>query len=130
MYLLLDPSIKNEIHLALFEEDGRFDRVFSGRNRELLFCIDKFLRERKLTKEDVAGIMVVVGAGSFTSTRIAAVVANAFAYVRHTPVLAISEEQVDNAQALIPELLAQPKGQYVSATYSGAPHVTLPTRRR
>src|SRR3989338_5950478 len=130
MFLLINPSQKDEIHLFLFDEEKRVDKTFSGPNRELLFCIDKFLREQKLTKEDVAGIMVVVGAGSFTSTRIAAVVANAFAYVRHTPVLAISEEQVDNAQALIPELLAQPKGQYVSATYSGAPHVTLPTRRR
>ena len=125
MYLLIDPSVKNEIRLSLFDEGKKVDKTFSGRNRELLFCIDAFLKERKLTKADVEGIMVVIGAGSFTSTRIAAVAANAFAYARQIPVLAIAEEQVDHAQALIPELLKQPTGQYVSATYSGEANVTV-----
>ena len=67
--------------------------------------------------------MVVVGAGSFTSTRIACVVANTFAYVKQIPLLAISVEQVDEVQELVPELLKQKKGNYISATYSGEPNI-------
>ncbi|OGH71093.1 MAG: hypothetical protein A3C90_00535 [Candidatus Magasanikbacteria bacterium RIFCSPHIGHO2_02_FULL_51_14] len=125
MFLLINPSQKDEIHLFLFDEEKRVDKTFSGPNRELLFCIDKFLREQKLTKEDVAGIMVVVGAGSFTSTRIATVAANAFAYAHQISVLAIAKEQADGVQALIPELLKQPVGQYLSATYSGEANITV-----
>jgi len=125
MYLLIDLSNRDSIHLALFDEQHREDKVFEGRNRELLFCIDQLVESRKLKveSEEIEGIMVVVGTGSFTSTRIACVVANTFAYVRQIPLLAISVEQVGEVQELIPELLKQPKGQYISATYSGEPNL-------
>ncbi|HAT03771.1 MAG TPA: hypothetical protein DCS29_03295 [Candidatus Magasanikbacteria bacterium] len=125
MYLLIDMSIRDSIHLALFNADSREDKVFEGRNRELLFCIDQLVKSRKLKveSEEIEGIIVVVGAGSFTSTRIACVVANTFAYVKQIPLLAILIERVDQVQELIPELLKQPKGQYISATYSGEPNL-------
>lgn len=147
MYVLIDMSVFDAIHLALFDESFRIDEVYEGRNRELLKCIDMFLVSAMVETspavtppssspstsptrrgdsrgfEDVRGIMVVVGAGSFTSTRIAVVVANTFAYVRQIPLLAIGEEQIDHAQDLIPELLKQKPGQYISATYSGEPNI-------
>jgi tRNA A37 threonylcarbamoyladenosine modification protein TsaB len=67
--------------------------------------------------------MVVVGAGSFTSTRVACVVANTFAFVLQIPLLAISLKQAQNPQKLIPKLLKQKKGNYLSATYSGEPNI-------
>ena len=123
MYLLIDMSELDQIHLALFDSDKRTDKIFEGRNRELLFSLDQFLGEQGSGKEHIEGIMVVVGAGSFTSTRIACVVANTFAYVQHISLLAIGVEQIDTVQDLIPKLLNQPKGQYISATYSGEPNI-------
>ena len=67
--------------------------------------------------------MVVVGSGGFTSTRIACVVANTFAYVLQIPLLAIKREDADKAQSLIPKLLKQKPGHYLSATYSGEPNI-------
>lgn len=126
MYLLIDMSEFDQVHLALFDEQGRTDKIFESRNRELLFCIDEFIKSKvhkvkSLT--DLKGIMVVVGSGSFTSERIGCVVANTFAYVRQIPLLAISIEDVDRVQELIPKLLKQPKGQFISATYSGEPNI-------
>ena len=66
----------------------------------------------------------MVGVGSFTSTRIACVVANTFAYAMQIPLLAIKENEIENVQKLIPKLLKQPKGQYISATYSGEPNIS------
>ncbi|MBU2542524.1 hypothetical protein KJ785_03120 [Patescibacteria group bacterium] len=130
MYLLLDLSIKDVIHLALFDKQVIEHKKYSGMNRELLSCIDDFIRVCKVNKvhkvfkvEDLGGIMVVVGSGSFTSTRIACVVANTFAYVLQIPLLAIGEDKIDKVQELIPELLKQPRGQYISATYSGEANI-------
>jgi tRNA A37 threonylcarbamoyladenosine modification protein TsaB len=125
MYLLIDLSQKDEIKLSLFDESRLANKVFSGRNRELLFSIDKFLRSHKLKKEDLAGMLVVLGAGGFTSSRLAVTVANTFGYVLQIPVLAIDGDQAKDVKALIPELLKQPKGGYVSATYSGEPNINL-----
>ncbi len=124
MYLLIDMSQFDQIHLAIFDIEKRVDKTFEGRNRELLGCIDLFVKSQ-LSKVNcqIEGIMVVVGAGSFTSTRIAVVVANTFAYVRQIPLLAISVGDVEKVQAFIPELLKQPAGQYISATYSGEPNI-------
>ena len=130
MYLLIDMSGRDDIHLTLFDSDTIEYKNYSGRNRELLASIDNFFIEQKFDKKDLMGIMVVVGTGSFTSTRIACVVANSFAFVLQIPLLAIGQDKIDNAQSLISELLKQSeacpsmrRGQYISATYSGEPNI-------
>ncbi len=134
MYLLINLSVKDTIHLALFDEQSIEHKKYSGMNRELLSCIDNFCGEVAKTplsftrrgaggEVNVEGIMIVVGAGSFTSTRIACVVANTFAYVLQIPLLAIGEDKIESVQNLIPKLLQQPKGQYISATYSGEANI-------
>ncbi len=123
MYALFDLSGKDIIHLALFDEQKIVHKEVQGRNRELLVLFADFLEEQHLTKTDVAGIMTVVGAGSFTSTRLGTTVANTFAFVQQIPLLTITVEQIKDVQSLIPTLLKQPKGQYVSATYSAEANI-------
>ena len=147
MYLLFDLSIKDTIHLAVFDKKSIEHKNYSGRNRELLSCVDDFLMVNHLpcvpllVKEggskplpltrggapirigaerwSIGGIMVVTGAGGFTSTRVACVVANTFAYVLQIPLLAITLAEASDPQKLIPKLLKQKPGNYISATYSG-----------
>jgi len=123
MYLLIDLSIKDKIHLSLFDESDVNNFEHDGRNRELLSSIDAFFKSLKFDKKDLRGIMVVIGTGSFTNTRISVVVANSFAFLLGIPLLAIGVDQASVIQKLIPNLLAQPKGQYISATYSAPPNI-------
>ena len=143
MYLLIDISELNKIHLAIFDkksvrqaQDKIEHKYYSGRNRKLLVCIDKMFKGIR-SKEGsplgkggtgglLSGIMVVVGTGSFTSTRIACVVANTFAFALHIPLLAIKQAEIDKVQELIPKLLKQKPGHYLSATYSGEPNLGNP----
>ena len=127
MFLLLDPSNKDLIHLALFDEKATKWYECAGKNRELLQSVDSFFTEEGVAKESLQGIMVVVGAGSFTSTRIAAVIANVFGYVQGLPLLAITKEEANDTQALIPTLIQEPALQYISAAYSGEPNIRLKT---
>ncbi len=122
-YLLLNLAEKDEIHLALFDETNFKECKKKGQNRLLLQAIEEFLTGQNVSKKMVQGIMVVVGAGSFTNTRIATTTANVFAYVQRIPVFAIGVTDVSRVQALIPELLRQSVGQYISATYSGEPNL-------
>jgi len=120
MFLLFDLSVKDSIHLALFETETIEHKIYSDRNRELLSCVNDLLKEKR-----PSGIMVVVGSGSFTSTRIACVVANTFGYVLQIPLLAITKAEASDPQKLIKKLLKQPRGQYISATYSGEANIGL-----
>lgn len=131
MFLLIDTSEKDNIVLALFDKDNIEYKNYSVPNRELLGCIDKLFESQKSIKskvhkvsfDDLEGIMVVVGAGSFTNTRIACVVANTFAYDKQIPLLAIEKEETNKVQTLIPKLLKQKPGHYISATYSAEPNI-------
>lgn len=143
MYLLIDPSGHDKIHLALFNEKTIEHKTYSGRNREILGCINKLFNDPHLTSPLIrgrktshlppfnkggrggilAGIMVVVGVGGFTSTRVACVIANTFAYVLQIPLLAIKHNEIEKVQKLIPKLLKQKPGHYLSATYSAEPNI-------
>ena len=124
MFLLLNLSERDLINLSLFDEKTIYNTNFTGRNKDLLICIDKFLSKQSLKKENLRGIMVVVGSGGFTSTRISVVIANTFAYVLNIPVLAIDVKQSSRPQKLIPKLLKQPILQYITASYSAEPNIT------
>lgn len=123
MYILFNLSETNLIQFAVFDTESIEHKKYPAQNRELLVCLDEFLQEKKLSKKNVQGIMAVVGSGGFTSTRISVVIANTFAYVLRIPVLAITKDQVAEVQQFIPTLLAQPRGQYISASYSGEANV-------
>ena len=127
IYLLFDLSTKDQIHLALFDENSVEHKNYPGRNRELLSCTHNLLEVYKVRKvhkvKSIGGIMVVTGIGGFTSTRVACVVANTFAYVLRIPLLTITSAEASDPQKLIPKLLKQKSGNYISATYSGEANI-------
>lgn len=123
MYLLINPSEKNVISLALFDETTIEHKQYPVQNRELLSCVDSFLQEKNLNKKSIQGIITIVGTGGFTSTRIGTTLANAWAFAEKVPVLAVTFNEASDPQSLIFRLLAQTPGYYVSATYSAEPNV-------
>ncbi len=123
MYLGIDTSEFDNIHLVLFDKDSVLNKKVEAKNRDVLKTIDIFLSENRLSKKDVQGIAVVVGDGSFTSTRLAVTVANTFSYTQGIPVLPVSKDQLTEPRVLIERIDDQPKGQYISAEYSGEPNI-------
>lgn len=124
MYLVIDTSVRDQIVLAFFDEQKIERKTYQVMNREVLTCIDLFLTELGRKVEEIRGILVVVGAGGFSSTRIAVTVANTFGYVFHMPLLAITEEQAKMPQDMIETLLRQKPGMYILPEYSAEPNIT------
>jgi tRNA A37 threonylcarbamoyladenosine modification protein TsaB len=123
MYLLINTSQRDSVDLTFFDEGNSFDKHVDAKNRDLLLVIDEFLNEKKLNKEDVQGIAVVVGEGGFTSTRISVTVANTFAYANKIPVVTVDLKEAEDLEVLIEKIKNQDPGTYVSATYSGEPNI-------
>ncbi|MFH0857268.1 MAG: hypothetical protein V1848_00790 [Candidatus Magasanikbacteria bacterium] len=123
MYLRIDMSVNNVISLALFQGKEKICKSYEGRNRELLESLSTFLEEEKKSPKDIQGIAVVVGVGSFTSTRIATVIANVFGFVENIPIIRIFEDEKEKYALLEKKLKKQKKGVYISAKYSGEPNI-------
>ena len=122
MYLAIDLTKKDIIHVILFDESLLVEKEVPGRNRDALVIIDELLREQQLTTRDVQGIMVVLGAGSFTSTRIGTIIANTFAYVFHIPVLPIQVENLSHLVAQISRFQSELHHSLLP-TYSAPPSI-------
>ncbi len=123
MFLLIDLSTQQSINLGLFDANSLVEKKTLGSNRDLLLAIDNFCSEQNIDSRTIGGIVVVVGAGSFTNTRIATTAANTFGYVLKIPLLAIKKEFLGKLPDIIPQLLSQPIGQYCSAIYSAEPNI-------
>ena len=78
------------IELKLFECEGLIDQGewTSGRNQteELLSLVEKILQKNKIQKEELSGILVCMGPGSYTGIRVSVTTANFLAFGLNKPV--------------------------------------------
>ena len=123
MFLVFDASQKDMVHIILFDKEKKVDYNQPGKNRELLQEVVTFLEKEGCKKEEILGIAVVLGAGSFTSTRIAVTVANSWAFAQSIPVLGITKEEMYNKESLISSFKKQSVGKYITAEYSAEPNI-------
>ena len=123
MYLLFDISVFNEISVTVFSDEQQQTIHVEAKNRDLLFVVSDLLKKEGVDPKEIIGIAVVIGAGSFTSTRIAVTVGNAWAYAKQIPIIGVSLEEAKDFDLLIQKLKKAKAGIYLSATYSGEPNI-------
>ena len=123
MYLLIDCTTKDVICLTLFSQESRVEYMAVGRNARLLHNIVIFLDQESVARSDILGIVVVVGGGSFSSTRIAATVANTWGFVQGVPVIGVPKDGVKDIEGCIKKLITTPYYIPLHPTYSGEPNI-------
>lgn len=98
MILQIDTSIREKIYLTLFNKKS--EKCFSAKGgpafgwefdtedqtNDLLSTINGILKNNKLKLENLKGILVNQGPGSFTGTRVGVTVANTLAWSLDIPV--------------------------------------------
>lgn len=120
MYLLLDNSGVQTIDLYLWLDNKWVQHTYQSKDYNLVSAIDQCLKEQKITPADLKGVAVLVGKGSFTSTRIAVTVANTLSYSLNIPVMATNSIE---ELGLIEKIKNAKKDILVSAVYSGEPNI-------
>lgn len=94
---------------------------------ELLPTIQKLMSSNDVSIEDIKGIIIFTGEGSFTGLRIGTTVANTLAYSLASPIVESSGE--DWIATGLVELEAAKPGSYVLPKYSSEPNITKPKSR-
>ena len=91
---------------------------------ELLPSIQKILSSNDHDLQDIKGILIFTGEGSFTGLRIGTTVANTLAYSLDIPIVdSIGEDWL--VDGVIKRDKAKP-GKYVTPKYSSEPNITKP----
>ncbi len=96
MYLIVNPKIKRITMEAWDEQEflGDYEyQIEKDLSQEFLGWIEEFLDAHATYKEDLKGIIVTRGPGSFTMLRIVISSLNAMAYALNIPILGITKSE-------------------------------------
>ncbi|MBP9827504.1 tRNA (adenosine(37)-N6)-threonylcarbamoyltransferase complex dimerization subunit type 1 TsaB [Candidatus Saccharibacteria bacterium] len=120
---------KPEAELHLCDTEGQTLASYSWEAHRtlagtLVQVIKDFLQNNKTATEQLSGIIVFSGAGSFTGLRIGATVANALAYAHSIPVVA--GEGTEWIADGLTKLKSAESGHFVVPTYDREPNITKP----
>lgn len=115
--------------LYLFDDkEDQVDKIIWEANRkladELLPTIQKLLSRNNAEIQDIKGIIIFTGEGSFTGLRIGTTVANTLAYSINIPIVGSIGD--DWLQTGILGLENVKLGSYVVPKYSSEPNITKP----
>lgn len=118
MFVLAINSASSKTGIALFEVENSKVKIlakntWAAKNNEaekLMPGIDKLLRKKKKTYEDLNQIYVVKGPGSFTGLRVGVTVANTIASLVDADLIGISTFEFLHSQTDLPILLFAGKG--------------------
>ena len=130
MFLLIDNSVFPEIKLYLYDGQNWEKKTYKANRRDnpLLKFVDGFLEVSKLSIKDIEGMAVVVGRGSFTSTRIATTLANTLIFALKIPAVAVNEVNLERLAKIFSNKKFKNNKNYLSATYSGKPNINIKTQ--
>lgn len=103
MILFLSAQDISFLEVGLLEENGRlfsFQKIEST-PENFLFNLSNFLNNLQFSFEKIKKIVVVVGPGSFTSTRMIVTIANALSFSRSLPIIGVKNSDRKNGEELI-----------------------------
>lgn len=121
---------KPEAEIGLYGDNKELATVTWHAHRQLAETIhsniNRLFKEQDKTLNDLTGLVVYEGPGSFTGLRIGISVANAFAYSLHIPVVATTGEEW---KELGFKQLSDQKGlESVMPKYGAPVHITKPKK--
>lgn len=128
MILLLDTSTP-VCKLALVDGDWRYDDEWQA-DRQLAKGLLKYLQDQLAkngkTFQDIKGIGVMKGQGSFTGLRIGLTVLNTMADAEHIPIVGTTGE--DWQEQALAQLRLGVNEKIVLPLYGGEAHITKPRK--
>lgn len=128
MILLLDTSTP-ECRLTLAEGDWRYETKWEaerGLAKGLLAYIQSQLEGQGKTWNDLTGLGVFKGPGSFTGLRIGVTVLNTVSYAQGIPI--VGETGDDWKETAIQRLLRGESDEVVLPEYGGEANITQPRK--
>ncbi len=128
MIMLLDTATP-QCRLTLIDDDNRHEEIWQADRmlaKGLLFFIDKNLRRLGKTWQDLSGIGVYEGPGSFTGLRIGLTVLNTIADSQHIPIVGGRGENWQDD--VLTRLQNGENDHIVMPFYGSEPHITVPRK--
>ena len=96
--------------------------------KNILAFIDKILKNEKVELEELGGICVVAGPGSFTGLRIGSTVANTIADALSIPIISVSGDSGEWYNKAKAKLLEGENQNMITPVYDKQANITMPRK--
>lgn len=121
MFLLIHPDLRDSHHLVFLDQNIKKE-INSG-DPTLLEAVDNLLLSEKLPRENLQGIGVVVGVGTFSTLRSAVVLANTWHFALRIPVVALTPEDWEDTPRVLAKFFQAKTNTYILPFYSAEPNI-------
>lgn len=130
MLLFINPTEKNSIALRLYKSKKLFSQIkLRGGikiTERLVESIQKFLAKNNLELSNLAGIILAIGPGGFTSLRICCVIVNTLCQLKGIPSFGAPISQLDADEKIISAMKKLKTNQILLPAYDREPNITIP----
>src|SRR3989344_2428352 len=125
MYIYFNNTERDFDEFFLFDKKGVIakSKIKRKNQDDLLKNLDVFFIKNNLKIKKIKGLATASGTGSFTSGRVASVVANSFFYATKIPVLMLKSGDKIDFQKII-SAFNKRENKFLSPRYSGQPNIT------
>jgi tRNA threonylcarbamoyladenosine biosynthesis protein TsaB len=128
MLIITLRTDKPEAEVGLYENERQLAYVVWTAHHQLAETLHTKIKEmldsQNKSFDDIEGIVVFAGPGSFTGLRIGVTVANTLAYALNIPIAGRTEPTW--LEGGIADLLAGKAGRQATVSYGSDPHITAP----
>lgn len=103
-------------------------KIYCGGHLNLLICLDKFLKEKKVNLKQLKGIALLEGGGTFSAVRGAAAILNALHLATLVPVWGADIRKFGGDYQKIFAAVSgrqRQKSGLLKPIYTGEPHITM-----
>ncbi len=130
IYLFINTVNSNYASFAIFRNGGVVLYLcgFADKQEELNKKLAVFLKGKKIKHQEIKGIIVLTGPGSFSAARAGVVLANAFNFLYGIPVLGIKDSGTgleDLIKSNFNRLKRVKKTATVQVYYEKPPNITM-----
>lgn len=130
MYILALKTSNPESEIYLYKDDLLIDKYIWLADRKLAdtlnYQINEIISTNHLAYEDIGGLAIFKGPGSFTGLRIGISVFNAMAYMLKIPIAGVSGDSW--LESAISNLLKGKNDKLVIPEYGSEPNITKPKK--
>lgn len=117
MILFIDTSCDNYQFTLFDDKDLKDFTVKRDDKKDVLYFIDKFLKENNVTAHDLKAIAVYNGEGSYTGVRAGVTIANALSFSLKIPVFGFTSHKLTKQDYLKLEKKKYKSENYVKVEY-------------
>jgi hypothetical protein len=133
MQLAISSQDIGSISLALINENNLVEcEDFLVAPEKHLFTLDQALKKWNVSLEDIDGVQVVTGPGSFTASRVSVTLANAIGFARNIRVVGLeNSEELPLAELITKYDDSSVQGsEFVGVSYNRPAHITQSKQKK